>query len=65
MANNALRSKVSPEVLARLSRIKLSVEAVTEMDPMVNEGKYSPRDAARRWIVLNRDATRDWFPESH
>lgn len=64
LANNALRNKVSPEVLARLSRIKLSVEAVTEMDRMVNEEKYSPREAARRWIAVNRDATRDWFPES-
>jgi len=65
LANNALRNKVSPEVLVRLSRIKLSVEAVTEMDRMVNEENYSPREAARRWIALNRDATRDWFPESH
>ena len=64
LANNALRNKVTPEVLARLSRIKLSVEAVTEMDRMVNEEKYSPREAARRWIARNRDATRDWFPES-
>ena len=51
-------------MLARLSRIKLSVEAVTEMDRLVNEEKYSPREAARRWIALNREATRNWFPES-
>jgi len=64
LANNALKDKVSPEVLARLSRIKLSVEAVTEMDRMVNEEKVSPREAAKRWIALNPGATRDWFPES-
>ncbi|MBX9965348.1 MAG: hypothetical protein K2Y35_19995 [Burkholderiales bacterium] len=62
LASNALKDKVSPEVLARLSRIKLSVAAVTEMDRMVNVEKVSPREAARRWIALNRDATRDWFP---
>lgn len=64
LANNALKDKVSPEVLARLARIKLSVAAVTEMDRLVNVEKYSPREAARRWIALNREATRDWFPES-
>jgi glycine betaine/proline transport system substrate-binding protein len=64
LANNALREKVSPEVLVRLARIKLSVAAVTEMDRMVNVDKLSPREAARRWIALNREATRDWFPES-
>ena len=64
VGNNALKDKVSPEVLARLGRIKLSVAAVTEMDRMVNVDKLSPREAARRWIALNDDATRDWFPQS-
>jgi glycine betaine/proline transport system substrate-binding protein len=64
LANNALKDKVTPEVLARLARIKLSVAAVTEMDRMVNVEKVSPREAARRWIALNREATRSWFPES-
>ena len=64
LANNALKDKVTPEVLARLTRIKLSVAAVTEMDRMVNVEKVSPREAARRWIALNREATRDWFPKS-
>ena len=52
LANNALKDKVTPEVLARLARIKLSVAAVTEMDRMVNVEKVSPREAARRWIAL-------------
>ena len=64
VANNALKAKVTPEVLARLARIKLSVAAVTEMDRMVNVENVAPREAARRWIALNREATRDWFPES-
>jgi len=64
VANNALKDKVTPEVLARLTRIKLSVAAVTEMDRMVNVEKVSPREAARRWIALNREATWDWFPKS-
>jgi glycine betaine/proline transport system substrate-binding protein len=63
LANTALKDKVSPEVLARLGRIKLSVGAVTEMDRMVNVEKVSPREAARRWIALNPEATRDWFPD--
>ena len=63
LANTALKDKVRPEVLARLGRIKLSVAAVTEMDRMVNVEKVSPREAARRWIALNPEATRDWFPD--
>jgi glycine betaine/proline transport system substrate-binding protein len=65
VANNALKGKVRPDVLDRLSRIKLSIEAVTEMDRLVNVEKLEPREAAKRWIAANPDATRGWFPESN
>jgi len=64
VANKALKDKIAPEVLARLQRIRLSVSAVTEMDRMVNVDKVAPREAARRWIASNPEATRGWFPDT-
>lgn len=62
VARNDLKSKLKPEVLARLQRIVLSVDAVTEMDRMVNVDRLTPRDAARRWIAANPERTVGWFP---
>jgi glycine betaine/proline transport system substrate-binding protein len=44
-----------------LSRVELSVRAVTEMDYWVNVEKMSPRDAARRWIGTNPDTVTFWI----
>jgi glycine betaine/proline transport system substrate-binding protein len=62
VANKALTTKVTPEVLDRLKRIRLSVAAVTAMDRMVNVDRLTPREAARRWIASEPELTRDWFP---
>jgi glycine betaine/proline transport system substrate-binding protein len=64
VARNDLSAKLRPEVLERLKRVALSVEAVTEMDRMVNVDKLSPREAARRWIAANPAKTADWFPKA-
>lgn len=62
LAVHGLREKVSPEVLARLQAIRLSVAAVTEMDRLVNVEGLSPRAAAQRWIQAHPAETRAWFP---
>lgn len=62
LAMNSLREKVSPEVLARLQAIRLSVAAVTEMDRLVNLDGLTPRAAAQRWIKANPAETSAWFP---
>jgi glycine betaine/proline transport system substrate-binding protein len=61
VAHRGLQAKLPADVLARLQRIRLSVEAVTEMDRLVNQEQLSPRAAAQRWIAQNADLTRSWF----
>lgn len=62
VASTALKGKLPPDVLSRLEGIKLSVAAVTEMDRLMNVEKMSPREAARKWIADNPQATKGWFP---
>jgi glycine betaine/proline transport system substrate-binding protein len=62
VANNQLKAKLKPDVLARLQSVTLSVAAVTEMDRLMNVDKLSPRDAARKWIAANPALTKGWFP---
>jgi glycine betaine/proline transport system substrate-binding protein len=44
-----------------LSRVELSVRAITEMDYWVNVEKMNPRDAARRWLGSNPDTVTFWI----
>lgn len=44
-----------------ISRMELSVRAITEMDYWVNVEKMSPRDAARRWLGSNPDTVTFWI----
>lgn len=53
LGHNALKSKVAPETLNRLASIKLSVDAVTQMDLWVNVDGLTPREAARKWLSAN------------
>lgn len=46
---------------AALSRIDLGVDAVTEMDWMVNVDKMTPRDAAARWMQANESRVAGWL----
>jgi hypothetical protein len=50
LGHETLKSKLSPQTLNRLSSIKLSVEAVTEMDLWVNVDGLTPREAAKKWL---------------
>jgi glycine betaine/proline transport system substrate-binding protein len=62
VASTSLKDKLPLEVLGRLQSMKLSIAAVTEMDRLMNVEKMSPRDAARKWIADNPEATKGWFP---
>lgn len=53
LGHETLKRKLSPETLLRLANIKLSVDAVTEMDLWVNVDGLTPREAARKWLAAN------------
>ena len=53
LGHNGLRDKLAPATLARLARIKLSIDAVTQMDLWVNVNGLTPREAAKKWLAAN------------
>jgi glycine betaine/proline transport system substrate-binding protein len=53
LGHETLKSKLAPETLNRLASIKLSVDAVTEMDLWVNVDGLTPREAAKKWLSAN------------
>ena len=53
LGHENLKAKVAPETLERLAAIKLSIDAVTEMDLWVNVDGLTPRDAAKKWLAAN------------
>jgi len=62
IANQQLKSKLSPRTLAHLSNIRLSIAAITEMDKSMNVEKISARQAAERWIAANPQQVDSWRP---
>ncbi len=60
LGHRSLQEKLPDRTIAHLSNIRLSVEAVTSMDRMVNVDRLSPRDAARRWMQENDEVVRSW-----
>jgi glycine betaine/proline transport system substrate-binding protein len=60
LGHRSLRSKLPAGMIGLLSNIRLSIDAVTEMDRMVNVDGLSPRDSARRWMEENADVVRSW-----
>ena len=57
---NDLKDKLSSEALSRLSNVRLSIEAVTEMDRLVNAEGLTPYEAARTWIDNNQQTVEAW-----
>ncbi|MCC7251062.1 glycine betaine ABC transporter substrate-binding protein [Hyphomicrobium sp.] len=53
LGHEMLMSKLAPATLERLANIKLSIDAVTEMDLWVNVDGLTPRDAAKKWLAAN------------
>jgi glycine betaine/proline transport system substrate-binding protein len=64
LGHRSLRDKLPGSTIALLSNIRLSIEAVTEMDRMVNVDGLSPRDSARRWMEKNADVVRSWSAQN-
>lgn len=60
LGNQSLRGKLTPHALAVLSRIRLSIRAVTAMDRMVNVEGLTPREAAARWMAENAPLVASW-----
>ena len=60
MGHNGLTDKLSPEALDILSNMRIPVEAVTEMDRLVNVDGLSPREAARQWMASNPEIVESW-----
>ena len=58
----SLRDALSEEALALLTNMRLPVDAVTEMDRLVNVEGLAPRDAARRWMTDNAETVDGWAP---
>jgi glycine betaine/proline transport system substrate-binding protein len=44
-----------------LRRLRLSVDAITEMDFLANVEKLSPREAAARWMAQNPNIVQSWL----
>jgi len=60
LGHSSLREKLPARTIELLSNIRLSIEAVTKMDRMVNVDRLSPRDSAKRWMEENADLVQSW-----
>ena len=60
IANQQLKSNLSPRTLAHLNNIRLSIAAITEMDKSMNVEKISARQAAERWIAAHPEQVDGW-----
>lgn len=63
IANQQLRSKLSSRALSHLSNIRLSIEAITDMDRSMNVEKLTARQAAERWIAAHPAEVNTWRPQ--
>ncbi len=63
VAHRDFMKKAPATVLETLRRIYIGLDAVTEMDYMVNEGKMIPQEAARVWMKQNSAVVESWFKQ--
>ena len=63
MGHVSLETKLSAETLALLSNMQIPVDAVTEMDRLVNVDGLAPREAARQWMQDNPALVEAWQAE--
>ena len=61
LANRSYHAGLDRKQRILLSRLSLSLKAVTEMDYWVNVELMSARDAARRWVSTNPDTVTYWM----
>lgn len=60
LGHRSLPAKLSPGTLATLRKIRLSIDAVTAMDEMVNVDGLTPRAAAAKWMAANPAIVNTW-----
>jgi glycine betaine/proline transport system substrate-binding protein len=53
LGHQSLKGKLAQSTLDRLAGVRLSIDAVTQMDLWVNVGGLTPRAAARKWLLAN------------
>lgn len=63
IANRQLKTKLSPRALSYLMNIRLSIEAITELDRSMNVDKLSAREAAANWIAAHPDQVNRCSPK--
>ncbi len=61
VASRAWVAQAPPRTLAVLGRMRISREAVAEMDYLVNVEGKAPREAARIWMDANSALVEGWF----
>lgn len=64
LGHQQVRDKLSADTLGLLGRMRLSVEAVTEMDRLVNVEGMTPREAARAWLAANPEVRDGWSADN-
>jgi glycine betaine/proline transport system substrate-binding protein len=64
IAHRDFPDKVPPRTVATLRRVHLGVEAVTEMDYMVNVDKKTAREAAGIWMDHHAAVVASWFRDA-
>jgi glycine betaine/proline transport system substrate-binding protein len=64
VASREWAAAAPPRTLSALNRMHLGLDAVAEMDRLVNVEKMAPREAARAWMQRNRDRVDAWFAGS-
>jgi glycine betaine/proline transport system substrate-binding protein len=63
VANRAWLLRAPTRTVQVLRRVHLGLDAVAEMDYMVNVDRLTPREAARRWMAENTDTVERWFAQ--
>lgn len=61
VANRDFFGKLGRKQRQMLSRMEMSLKAVTEMDYWVNMESMDPRDASRRWLATNPNTVEYWL----
>lgn len=63
VASRAWAERAPARTLRVLSRMHLGLDAVAEMDRMVNVERLSPPEAARAWMAANEQAVASWLAD--
>jgi glycine betaine/proline transport system substrate-binding protein len=63
IASREWLTRAPPRTVQVLRRLHLGLDAVAQMDHLVNVGTQSPRDAARAWMREHADIVEAWFAD--